>query len=532
MVPSEITPLSLQEERINAAVCGLLQSETFRRAKRMRQLLQYLVAETLAGRGERLKQFNIGVEAFGYGSDFYPQSQTSVRTEAYRLRSRLEYYYRTEGATALVIISLPKGGFMPTFELRSENIQATEVRTVARVESPPRLLISPIVGLNIADADMLAAFDDEISLHLANLPLVAVLSRSTSSKFGQAGANLLQVASESQAAYVMEGSLFRQDRTYRLILRIVDPQRDIVAWSTRHEQRVEDMMAFQRQVASDVAASVRSWLEARPSPVGRHDAMAPRQVFRDNMLLREYLRSAIRDRTDGELVALGLGHLTSGHTAEAASMLNKAIMASPGEGLPHTAMALGHLQSGRLQEAYRAAERGVELAPCSAFTHSSLAAICLHMRDFDGAIMFAQKSVALAPEFDAVKLLLGDCYLYAGFHRTAITQLEEARHLMHEHPAALAHLGYAYAHTGQQGAARRLLGMLQDGADGADGPNAAAMTLIHTGLGEVEQAFEWLNRALMSRPNSQQLLLLSSPAYDSLRAYPRFSALASRAHVS
>lgn len=499
----------------------------------MRQLLQYLVSETLAGRGERLKQFNIAVEAFGYDSDFYPQIQTSVRTEAYRLRSRLEYYYRTEGAADQVRISLPKGGFMPTFELRRENIKATEVRAVAHIESPPRLLILPIAGLNIADADILTAFHDEISLHLANLPLVAVLSRTTSSKFGQPGANLRQVASESQAAYVMEGSLFRQDRTYRLILRVIDPQRDVVAWSARHEQRVEDMMAFQRQVASDVAASVRSWLETSLSPVRLESAMGPRQVTRDNvLLLRGYLRSAIRDRTDGELITLGLGHLTSANTAEATSMFDEAIMASPGEGLPHTAMGLGHLQSGRLQEAYRAAERGIELAPNSAFAHSSLAAICLHMRDFDGAIMFAQKSVALAPEFDAVKLLLGDCYLYAGFHKTAITQLEEARHLMHEHPAALAHLGHAYARTGQQGEARRLLGMLQDGADEAEGPNAAAMTLIHTGLGDVEQAFEWLNRALMSRSHSQQLLLLSSPAYDSLRAYPRFSALAGRAHLS
>lgn len=532
MVPSEITPLDLQEERINAAVYALLQSETFRRATRMRQMLQYLVAETLAGRGERLKQFNIAVEAFGYGSDFDPQILTSVRTEAYRLRSRLEYYYRTEGATDQVRVSLPKGGFMPTFELRREHIVATEVRAVARVESPPRLLILPFAGLNIADADMLTAFHDEISLHLANLPLVAVLSHRTSSKVGQPGANLQQVASESQAAYCMEGSLFRQDRTYRLILRIIDPQRDVVVWSTRQEQRVEDMMAFQRQVASDVAVSVRSWLEARPSPVGLEDEMAPRQVFRDYALLREYLRSAIRDRTDGELVALGLGHLTADNTAKATSMFNEAIMASPSEGLKHTAMGLGHLQSGRLQEAHKAAERGVELAPSSAFAHSSLAAICLHMRDFDGAIMFAQKSVALAPEFDAVKLLLGDCYLYAGFHKTAITQLEEARHLMHDHPAALAHLGHAYARTGQQSEARRLLGMLQEGADDANGPNAAAMTLIHTGLGEVEQAFEWLDRALMSRPHSQQLLLMSSPAYDSLRAYPRFSALAGRAHLS
>jgi len=61
MVYGAITAFALQNEGIDAALRAVLQSETFRRAKRLRQLLQYLVSETLAGRGERLKQFNIAV---------------------------------------------------------------------------------------------------------------------------------------------------------------------------------------------------------------------------------------------------------------------------------------------------------------------------------------------------------------------------------------------------------------------------------------------------------------------------------------
>lgn len=332
----------------------------------------------------------------------------------------------------------------------------------------------------------------------------------------------------------MEGSLFRQGQTYRLNLRIIDLNRDVTVWSVRHEQQVEDMIAFQRTVAVDVAASVQSWLSSRPSSITVEDEMAPRYVLRDNVLLREYLRGAIRDRTASEQVALGLGSLTSGHTDEAALMFNQAIRASPADGLPHTAMGLGYLQSGRLQEAFQAAERGVELAPRSAFAHSSLAAVCMHMRDFDSAIMFAQRSMALAPEFDAVKLLLGDCFLYAGFHKTAIAQLEGACRLMNEHPTALAHLGYAYARTGQEVEARRLLSILQDNHDSPDGPNSAAMTLIHTGLEDVEQAFQCLDRALMSRTHVHMrgLLLLTSPVYDGLRSHPRFNSLASRLNAS
>lgn len=65
MAPSVITTVDLQEERAIAALHAVLQSETFQRTKRLRELLQYLVSETLAGRGDRLKQFNIAVDAFG-----------------------------------------------------------------------------------------------------------------------------------------------------------------------------------------------------------------------------------------------------------------------------------------------------------------------------------------------------------------------------------------------------------------------------------------------------------------------------------
>ncbi|VVE89634.1 tetratricopeptide repeat protein [Pandoraea bronchicola] len=524
--------LELQKERIAAALHAITHSETFRRAKRLRQLLQYLVSETLAGRGERLKQFTIAVEAFGHDGDFHPQLQTSVRTEAWRLRSRLEVYFQTEGVNDEVRISLPKGGFMPTFRFERKDNEPAALQPLARQAIATRLLILPFSGLSIHDSDIVTAFHDEISLCLANLPSMVVLSRNSSEGFGQIENALPHALRVSQASYVMEGSLFRQGQTYRLNLRIIDPNQDVTVWSARHEQHVEDVIAFQRRVATDVAASVQSWLRSRPPSITVEDDMAPRHVLRDNVLLREYLRRAIRDRTAGEQVALGLGCLTSGRIDEAARMFNQAIMANPADGLPHTVMGLGHLQSGRLQDAFQAAERGVELAPRSAFAHSSLAAICMHMRDFDGAIVFAQRSVALAPEFDVAKLLLGDCFLYAGFHKTAIAQLEEVCRLVDEHPVALAHLGYAYARSGREIEARRLLSVLQEGRHRPDDANFAAMTLIHTGLGDVEQAFQCLDCALTSRNQMQELPLLTSPAYDGLRAHPAFNSMASRLNVS
>jgi TolB-like protein/Flp pilus assembly protein TadD len=443
----------------------------------------------------------------------------------------LETYYQTEGLADAVRISLPKGGFTPSFQFQPKMVRSDAPQSSARGERPPRLLILPFSGLNLAEQDVVTAFYDEISLYLARSSAVDVLSRQSSQKFGAMAMDLRQIAQAAQAAYIMEGSLFRHGQTYRLNMQIIEPMRNLTVWSERYEQRVEDMIVFQRDVATDIANSLRSWLKRQPAMLGEEGELALRYVMRDRLLLKDYIRGAINNQNVGEQVALGFGCLTAGHADEAMHMFSRAVTASPSDALPHTVMGLGHLQAGRLTEAFQATARGVELAPRSAFALSSLASVCLHMRNFDGAIMHAQRSVALVPEFDAVKLLLGDSFLHAGFHNTAIDQLEEACRLMDEHPVALGHLGYAYSRTGQAGKARCFLNILREGRDDRHGHNPAALALIHAGLGEVDQSCYWLDQALLSRTDMPELLLHTSPAFDALRAHPHFNALAGRLNI-
>jgi hypothetical protein len=60
----------------------VLSSHCFAGASRISDLLSFLVSESLAGRGARLKEYVIGVEVFGSGADFDPRVDTNVRTEA------------------------------------------------------------------------------------------------------------------------------------------------------------------------------------------------------------------------------------------------------------------------------------------------------------------------------------------------------------------------------------------------------------------------------------------------------------------
>ena len=108
----------------------MLSSALFANADQSRALLKFVVEEAVQNRTERLKEYTVGAEALGRGESFDPRTDTVVRAEASRLRSRLERYYAGEGKTDPVQISLPKGSYIPLFTPR-ESPEATSDSTAA-----------------------------------------------------------------------------------------------------------------------------------------------------------------------------------------------------------------------------------------------------------------------------------------------------------------------------------------------------------------------------------------------------------------
>ena len=84
----------------------------------MSKLLRFLVEKQLEGRESDLKESIIGVEVFGRKPGYDSKVDSTVRTEASRLRTRLSKYYSTEGVQDPVVIELPKGGYVPVFRQR------------------------------------------------------------------------------------------------------------------------------------------------------------------------------------------------------------------------------------------------------------------------------------------------------------------------------------------------------------------------------------------------------------------------------
>jgi Flp pilus assembly protein TadD len=105
---------------VEAVLEKVLASKAFDSSPRLRRFLELVVRYSLAGDQDRIKEYTIGVEAFERGARFDPRRDAIVRVEALKLREKLLEYYRTEGATDVVTISIPKGTYRPIFHSHAQ----------------------------------------------------------------------------------------------------------------------------------------------------------------------------------------------------------------------------------------------------------------------------------------------------------------------------------------------------------------------------------------------------------------------------
>jgi hypothetical protein len=102
----------------SAEVRKILESRVFHNTEVLKRLLDYLARQAIENPDADLKEYTIGVEAFGKPVDYATQVDSSVRVQIGKLRQRLDEYYRTEGAGDDVVVELPKGQFRLDFGRR------------------------------------------------------------------------------------------------------------------------------------------------------------------------------------------------------------------------------------------------------------------------------------------------------------------------------------------------------------------------------------------------------------------------------
>jgi TolB-like protein/Tfp pilus assembly protein PilF len=149
-------------------VARILANPDFANFPRSGAFLTYLVDQTLEGRGGDLKEAVIGVEVFGREPGYDSKSDSVVRTQARRVREKLNEYYSTAGQADPIRIAIPKGGYIPEFQT---------VAKLAEAIPRPRNRIAAIAGALavLAAAGAVASLARRPVPHDVRLPAIAVL---------------------------------------------------------------------------------------------------------------------------------------------------------------------------------------------------------------------------------------------------------------------------------------------------------------------------------------------------------------------
>jgi len=93
----------------------------------LKKFLSFIVQETIHGRSNCLKEYTIAINVLEKPLSFNPQENGIVRIHAGRLRRALLQYYNEMGSEDEVVITIPKGKYVPFFANRSNPVVAAIV---------------------------------------------------------------------------------------------------------------------------------------------------------------------------------------------------------------------------------------------------------------------------------------------------------------------------------------------------------------------------------------------------------------------
>ena len=228
---------------------------------------------------------------------------------------------------------------------------------------------------------------------------------------------------------------------------------------------------------------------------------------------------AMNDTCADAQVALGaVLYLSEWNWIGAAKSLERALELNPN----HTE---AYLLYGRLLETLGQLDRGLEMKqralerdPFSPLVHLQISLSYWNQHRYDDAIEWANRTLELDPRHPHAREHLAAAYLNKG--ETDRWMAENMRHaeLHGAPPEALERVKRAYAEGGRAG----VVAFALDHAAKLENPSAIMLAVHYGEAGNLDAAFEQLQRALDSR-DPALVHLAVAPQWDSLRTDPRFN---------
>ena len=246
------------QKAIREQLVRILNSGPFHQSQRRQRFLEYLVNETLAGRGERLKGYNVALEVFDRPETFDPTVDPLVRIEAARLREKLREYYGTDGQGDPIHIDLPKGTYTPQIEFRQA---ASPNPWPDRPSEKASIAVLPFESIgNDPRWDRFAdGITEDIVTDLAHSKDLFVVARNSTKVYRGKPADVRNVGRDLGVRYVLEGSIQPLGDQIRVTAQLIDTRTGGHVWSDRYDRPATDLFKVQSDVTEKIAATLTGY---------------------------------------------------------------------------------------------------------------------------------------------------------------------------------------------------------------------------------------------------------------------------------
>jgi adenylate cyclase len=226
----------LPVREVRAQLERVFASPDFDGSRRSRELLQFIVEESLAGRADAITQPMIATRVFGRKDDFDAVVDPIVRIQAGRLRRSLERYYLLSGAADPVRIELPKGAYAAAFRTVAASASAGnefELPEVTPADDWPAVTVS--VFLTSRQRPELAESAEHLcevlATELIGYRLVRVVPRGQPER--------REPLQRRRARFGLGGSLRRRGDILALTACLVDRSTGEQVWGSEYQAAVD-----------------------------------------------------------------------------------------------------------------------------------------------------------------------------------------------------------------------------------------------------------------------------------------------------
>jgi serine/threonine-protein kinase len=429
---------------------------------------------------------------------------------------------------------------------------------------------------------------DELIDALAKVEGIRVASRTSVFALKGKPQDIRAIGALLDCPVVLEGTVRRAGQQLRITAQLTSTDDGHLVWSQRYDRQMADAFAIQDEIARTIVTTLRatSFADLAAPPLRRHTnnttaySLYLKGRFEWNRRTQEgvaagirFFEQAIAEDPGYALAYTGLADCYSLHVdyrsvpvvegfeaakvyarkaielddtlAEAHASLawalfifdwnwdeaerefRRAIELDPRYASAHQWYAFLLAANGSVGEALLEAHTAVELDAGSTSARRSLATCYYYARRWDQAVYFFERAIALNPTAEETYRMLGLTLAVAGRLDDAIQVLRETAAMPDAGTYTRASFGYALARAGQRDEAQAIYDDLLASTAAGRYVSPVAFATILLGIGDVEGALDWTERAMDDR-RGWLVYLDVNPVLDPMRGHPRFEALVRR----